>query len=246
MKPVSRTKSSIGSTLLFVAGVLVSEAGDTGQPESLPARLPAEFETALSDEAFPEFLRSEEITLYCVTDVTGKGRPRHNTCLPNPDFDASRLQERVVKLMRKSRLSPAVLDGKKIATEFYYRIHLDTEGSIPRVRVYPNWGHSADLHGANYDAPQRQELRRFPPDCLFFVGVATTPVDENGRAAGETEVSTGFALEEPTLECIEIIKIRHSDGRYIPAHHDGKAVAAIHVEVWGDPEKYTLEIRGQE
>lgn len=218
----------------------------TRKPQSVPARLPAEFEAALHDVEFPDFVDGSELRLFCVTDVTKSGRPRHNTCLPSKSLDVTELKKLIVKTMRKFRLSPAVLDGKTIATEYYYRIHLDGRDDSPRIRVYPNWGHSVSQHGATYDAPQRYELRRFPPDCLFFVGVATTPVDAQGRAAGEPEVSTRFRLEEPVLECIDKIKTRLIDGRYIPAKRDGQPVAAIHAEVWGDPERYTLDIPWQD
>jgi hypothetical protein len=233
---------SIACISLMTAGNAVADSGEDGDPDSVPARLPAEFETALNESSFPEFARSEELTLYCVSDITGKGRPRNNTCLPHPDFVADKLREKVVELIRDFRLSPAQLDGKRVATEFYYRVHLDTSGSVPRIRVYPNWGHSSDLHGQAYDAPQRYEPRRFPPGCIFIVAVAVTPLDANGKVAGDTEVSTPFPPQEATLECIEQIETRHRISRYIPAQLEGNAVAAIHVEVWGDPEKYTLDV----
>lgn len=241
MIPFKRALLTCGRTALCVAGIAGAQAGWTTDLKSVPARLPADFEIALNQVASPWTSESAEFTLYCVTDVTKSGRPRHNTCLPDPTFDVSELRKTIVKLMRRFRLSPAVLDGNTIATEFYYRVHFDSRGASPEINVYPNWGHSSDLHGTSYDAPQRHELRSFPPDCLFFVGIATTPVDMQGNAAEEPEVSTRFSLEEPTLDCIEKIKTRHRNARYIPAFRDGKPVASIHAEVWGDPEKAMLD-----
>lgn len=226
---------------LFAAGTADGDPGQAAEPTSVPARLPAGFAAALDQLALPEFAAGSESYIYCVADVTTRGRPHHNSCVPNPDVDSDELQKTIGRLMRRFRLSPATLAGRAVATEFYYRIQLVARGGVPRIRIYPNWGHSADRHGVNYDAPQRYEPRRFPPDCLFFVGVAKTPVDANGKATDAPEVITRFPMEEATLECIEKIRARHVDGKYIPAHRDGAAVAAIHVEVWGDPEKVSMD-----
>jgi len=212
-------------------------AADSG---SIAAGLPAGFEIALNGIAAPDPGVTGAFDLYCVTDVTRSGRPYHNNCIADPDHDVPELRKAFDRLMRKSRLSPAVLDGKRVATELYYRVHIDAGGAVPHVEVYPNWGHSSHEHGTAYAAPQRYEPRRFPPECLFFSGVATTIVDANGRATSEPDVSTRFAADEPTLDCIDKIKARLAKGRFIAAHRDGEPVAATYAELWGNPENVTL------
>jgi hypothetical protein len=246
MNVFTRALFAAGCITMSVAGTAIGEPAQRDKPTSVPARLPVEFEVALHDVEFPDYVHGEKIRLFCVTDVAKSGQPRHNTCLPSTRFDVTDLRKLIVKTMRKFKFSPAVLDGKTVATEFYYRIHIDTRGEAPRISMYPNWGNSSDLHGAMYDAPQRYEPRRFPPDCLFFVGVATTPVDAHGRATGEPEISTQFRLEEATLDCIDKIKTRLINGRYIPAQRDGNPVEAIHAEVWGDPERYLVDMPGMD
>jgi hypothetical protein len=232
-----------GLAALNVAASPVAASEVATVLESVPARLPADFEAALQNLELPDLTGGTGLTLYCVTDVTRRGKPRRNTCLQDPQFDDAEFLKAVSRLIGKYRLSPAVLEGKTVATEFYYRIRIDANREEPTISMFPNWGHSSESHGQAYDAPQRYEPRKYPKECLFFVGVATTPVDANGQAIGASTVSTRFAMEEPTLDCIEIIKARLDDGRFIPAQLDGKAVAAIHAEVWGNPEKVTVDLR---
>jgi len=240
MNPVCKTFLTAGCWALLGAAWAWSRPGAAADSGSIAARLPAGFEIALNGIVLPEPGAAGAFDLYCVTDVTRSGRPYHNNCIADPDHDAPELRKAVDRLMRKSRLSPAVLDGKPIATELYYRVHIDAGGTAPHIEVYPNWGHSSHEHGSTYDAPQRYEPRRFPPECLFFSGVATTVVDASGRATSEPEVSTRFAADEPTLDCIGKIKARLAEGRFIAAHRDGAPVVAIYAELWGNPDNVTL------
>jgi len=241
MDAVTRVLAIVAWWALFAAGCATNDSGGAAHSNSVPTRLPADFENALNDVEIPNFAAGSTYVLYCVTDVTRRGRPYHNNCVPDPEHDAPGLRKAIDRAMRRTRLSPAVLDGKTVATELYYRIHIDTGGPAPRIEVYSNWGHSSDRYGTAYAAPQRYEPRRYPPECLFFSAVAITPIDAGGRVAGEPEIFTRFDRDQPTLDCIDKIKTRLIGGRYIPARHDGEMIAAIHAELWGNPENVTLD-----
>lgn len=246
MHSLHQTALAAVCTASLAASSAGSEPVSHDDQAFVPARLPAGLGAALNELALPIYQRGTNLYLYCVTDVTSAGRTRHNACLPYAGFDITRYREPIDKMMRKIRLSPARFNGKAVPTELYYRLHFDLVDEIPRVRVYPNWGHDTERYGTTYEAPQRYETYRFPRECLFFVGIATTPLDVHGKVAGDPELQTPFQADEATLECIEKIKARLIKGRYIPARRDGKPVAAIHAEVWGNPEKYVLDLPARE
>ena len=237
---------AIGCTALLLAATAGSEPVQVDEEAFEPARLPADFDSAINEVVLPDYEDDADFYLYCVADVTSAGRVRHNTCLPYEDFDITGFRDPIVKMMRKIRLSPALYNGKNVPTELYYRLHLVFDGATSRIEVYPNWGHDTNLYGETYAAPQRYETYRFPRDCLFFIGIATTPLDAHGDVTGDPELQTLYRPDEPTLECIEKIKARLLKGKYIPAQHEGKPVAATHVEVWGDPDKYILDLPAEE
>jgi hypothetical protein len=246
MRSFRQTVLAAACAALLALGNAGGETASFDDQAFVPARLPAGLDAALNELALPIYRRGTDLHLYCVTDVSSAGRTRHNACLPYAGFDTTRYHEPIVRMMRKIRLSPARFNGKAVPTELYYRLHFDLVDEIPRVRVYPNWGHDTDRYGTPYEAPQRYETYRFPRDCLFFVGIATTPLDAHGRVTGDPELQTPFPADEATLECIDKIKARLIKGKYIPARRDGEPVAATHAEVWGDPEKYVLDLPGQE
>jgi hypothetical protein len=246
MDPFPRTLFTTGYVALLITASAGSEPVLFDSQAFVPARLPADFDAEINAVLLPDDDNDSDFYLYCVADITSAGRIRHNTCLPYAQFDITEFRDAIVKMMRKTRLSPALFDGNAVPTELYYRLHLDFQSEAPRIAVYPNWGDDVDLHGATYEAPQRYETYRFPRDCLFFIGIARTPLDAQGNVTGDPEFQTLYQPDEPTLECIEKIKARLMKGKYIPARHDGKPVAATHVEVWGDPEKYVLNLPEQE
>jgi hypothetical protein len=246
MDPFPRTLFTTGYVALLITASAGSEPVLFDSQAFVPARLPPDFETAINEVVLPDHEEDAELHLYCVTDVTAGGRVRHNTCLPYEEFDITGFRDPIVKMMRKTRLSPALFNGNAVPTELYYQLHVVFRGETPRINVYPNWGHDVNLYGTMYEAPQRYETYRFPRDCLFFIGIARTPLGAQGNVTGDPEFQTLYQPDEATLECIEKIKARLIKGKYIPARHDGKPVAATHVEVWGDPEKYVLNLPEQE
>lgn len=233
-------------TTLTLAATASSEPVEVDEQVFVPARLPVDFGVAINEVVLPDYEGVVDFYLYCVADVTSAGRVRHNTCLPYEEFDITDFRDPIVKMMRKTRLSPALFKGKNVPTELYYRLHLVPDGTTSHIEVYPNWGHDTSQYGETYAAPQRYETYRFPRDCLFFIGIATTPLDAHGNVTGDPELQTLYRPDEPTLECIDKIKARLMKGKYIPAQHDGKPVAATHVEVWGDPDKYVLDLPEEE
>jgi len=227
---------------LLIAASASGEAERLGEPTFVPARLPDSFEATVNDISFPAYLDGYDLFLYCVTDVRQTGSVHHTTCLNNKEINTSEVRDLLAKSMWRIKMSPAIVNGKTEATEFYFRIHLDFDRDPHRINVYPNWGYDTKSYGKSYEAPLRYDARRIPKDCLFFVGIAATPIDANGHVAGEPELVTPLPPQEPTLDCLEKLKTRLIDGKFIPAHHNGKPVAAIQLEVWGDPDRYLLDL----
>lgn len=242
VNPFPRALLPTACVALLIAASASGEAEHSGEPTFVPARLPGSFETTVNDISFPDYLEGYDLTLYCITDVRRTGSVRHTTCLNNQAINISEVRDLLVKSMRRIKMSPAIVNGVTEATEFYFRIHLDFDREPHRINVYPNWGYNSASYGKNYEAPLRYDARRMPKDCLFFVGIATTPIDANGHVAGEPDLVTPLPPQEPTLDCVEKLKARLVDGKYIPAHHDGQPVAAVQLEVWGDPDRYILDL----
>lgn len=238
----SRTTFITAWAALFIASTAVGESQQPVAQTLVPARLPADFEVSLNEVAFPEYDNVSAFNLNCVTDVSQSGRARHTTCLNDKNFDFTEIRERIAKFMKGIRMAPASVNGETEATEFYFQVDFDDNRKARRIKVHPNWGYNAATYGMQYEAPQRYDTRLFPKGCLFFVGIAATPLDENGHVIGEPKVTTPLLPEDQTLDCIEVFKTRLSDGEYIPAHHEGKPVAAIQLEVWGDPDRYILDL----
>jgi hypothetical protein len=242
MKPFSRILLPTACVALLIAA---SASGETEQLDELtfvPARLPDGFEEIVNNISYPGYLEGYDLFLYCITDVRRTGSVRHTTCLNNKEINTSEVRELLAKSMRRIKMSPAIVNGETETTEFYFRIHLDFDREPHRINVYPNWGYDSETYGRNYEAPLRYDARRIPKDCLFFVGIAATPIDANGNVAGDPELVTPLPPQEPTLDCAEKLKTRLIDGKYIPAHHNGKPVAAIQLEVWGNPDRYLLDL----
>lgn len=242
MNSLHRALIAIGCVALFIARTSGAQTEQLGEQTFTPARLPDDFESTANELALPGYHESTNFYLYCVTDVRLSGRVRNTTCLNDETYNLSEFQELIVKLMKRTRMSPAMVNREAEATEFYFRVHIDYQHNTDRIKVYPNWGYDAEEHGMMYEAPQRYDTRIFPKDCYFFVGIAKTPIDANGRVSGETVLTTPLLPEKPTLDCIEKIKARLINGKFIPAHNDGEPVAAIQFEVWGNPDDYILDL----
>ena len=203
---------------------------DDAQPRFVPARLPDSFELAVDQIDGPAFDYDSEFFLYCIARVYSNGRVGDNYCIEYVDVDDDKLRNAVNKLMGRTRLSPAMVDGERREVKFYYRLSFRTSG---RVRVFPNWGHDVDRLGMSYEAPQRySKFRQYPPACDFYSGLSMTPIAANGRVAGEPELKTLLRREDRALNCVEIIKKQLSNAKFIPGHRDGKPVPAIHEEIW--------------
>lgn len=209
-----------------------SESSEDRNEKYVPARLPASFEDAAGHLEFPTRSDGGEYYLFCHAWIYSNGRVGSANCLDYDDFDVDRLRNAVNKLMGKTSLSPAIVEGKPEEVELYYRLQFNEPD---RVRVYPNWGHDEDDYGKAYEAPQRYDfLNSYPQGCISFGAVSLTPIDEFGRVAGEPEFAPGVRPRGRTSRCIRNIRKRLINGKYIPAHLDGHPVPGTHVEIWQD------------
>ena len=103
----------------------------------------------------------------------------------------------------------------------------------------PNGGDDADRFGVEYEGPQRYSEDTPPPNCGSVGGIARVAVGADGRATGEVDLvmSNGTPEHLGTCETWMVRVVR--EGRYIPAHFEGKPVAATYVELRGRPQWLT-------
>lgn len=203
---------------------------DEAQPRFVPARLPDSFESAVNEIEGPDFDYGSEFFLFCAAWIYSNGRVADNYCIDYNDVDDNKLRNAVNKLMGKTRLSPATVDGEGREVEFYYRLSFATSG---QVQVFPNWGHDVDKYGMGYEAPQRySQHRHYPSGCGFYAGLSMTPIAANGRVAAEPELKPSYGRSRRTAKCVKKIKMRLANSKFIPGQADGKPVPATHEEIW--------------
>lgn len=200
------------------------------QHRATPARLPLSLEASLAELEFPDLEAIPELNLYCVAWVYANGRIADSHCLDYDDLDIGRLRNSVHKLLSKTQLSPAMVNGEPEDLELYFRIAFLKNDD---VRVFPNWGHDVERYGPSYEAPQRYDLsERYPSSCDYYVGISLTPIDENGRVAGEPQFVTSLRRADRSQKCVANMSKYLERGKYIPAQFDGNPVPAIHAEIW--------------
>ena len=79
------------------------------------------------------------------------------------------------------------------------------------------------------------------PKCGSVAGISRVEVGTDGKAVGDVDLMMSYGAINHYGPCENWMMQTVRDGRYIPAHHEGKPVAAMYVELGGDPEWFTLK-----
>ena len=102
-------------------------------------------------------------------------------------------------------------------------------------------GATTDKYGMEYEAPQRYNEDPPPPNCGTVAGISRVEVGDDGRAVGDVDLVMSYGAAESMGTCESWMTRIVREGRYIPAHFEGKPVAATYVELRGDSEWFTLK-----
>ena len=208
----------------------VALADDLGSREATAARfVPAELsfagaQTIADVIRFPDTQGDVTVALHCALRVQSRNI-LSNFCF-TPDRSTSAFEEAFKALIPRLRVSSARLDGRRETVRIPYSVEFIKRGDDERVRVYENHGAEVARYGRQYTAPQRvlSSVERVSRACVTSEPDNLVWVRANVTADGKPE---GVRVVTDTSEaCRETIEALFAQSSYIPAHYQGKPVAA--------------------
>jgi len=141
-------------------------------------------------------------------------------------------KDAVRNILGRLRFEPARVNSRRVDVWLNFSFIFDSKDGAKRVRIVPNLQDDTKLYGEDYIDPQRiLDFREVPRACEWAPQLTTvSKTDPQGVA---TSVSVLAATAKPRAAACEreLIKLL-TESKYIPAHHDGKAVAGTFVEPW--------------
>ena len=229
-------------TALASASMAVAQdAASTSEQSFVPARFVGGLDAASEKIRFPNHKRDVTVYINCAATVSATGEVERFYCLDYYGVADTKFRQAAEEFIGQAELSPAVVDGEPRAVEMYFRIFFGRQGELYAAGVFPNWGDDVDKYGLEYEAPQRYNEDPPPPRCGSVAGMSRVQVSVEGRAVGEVDLMMSYGTPENYGTCENWMTGIVRDGQYIPAHHEGKRVAATYVELGGDPEWFTLK-----
>lgn len=239
-------KVRIFAVAALIAFSLASHAGaeesaKSGEPAFVPARFAGGLDAASGKIRFPDYERDVSVYINCAARLSDKGEVERYFCLDYYGIRDTKFRQAAEVFIANAEMTPALVGGEPRPVEIYFRVFFGRKGDLYGAGVFPNWGDEAETYGLEYEAPQRYNEDPPPPKCGSVAGISRVKVDEDGRAAGDVDLVMSYGVPEHIGTCENWMMQAVSEGRYIPAHHDGKPVAATYVELRGDPEWFTLK-----
>ena len=228
-------------TALAAASSAVAQDADSTAGQSLvPARFVGGLDAASEKIRFPDYKRDVTVYINCAVTVSATGEVERFYCLDYYGGADTKFRKAAEEFIGKAELTPALVDGEPRAVEMYLRVFFGRQGELYAAGVFPNWGDDAERYGLEYEAPQRYNVDSTPPKCGSVAGMSRVEVSAEGRAVGEVDLMMSYGKPEHYGTCENWMVGLVRDGQYIPAHHQGKPVAAIYVELGGNPDWFTL------
>lgn len=204
-------------------------------------RIPAGFESgeraldALIE--FPELRGDADQTIVCAGILKKNGKLDQAGCYvlqPGDEIYAAA----VAKALRKSRFTPASVDGREMDVVFQYRARFRQQGEERSIFLYANPGYSENLdaYGPDHVAAQRSMTRerwqKACPQHSKFTVMAKAHVSHEGIPSS-ISVSEGSGLPV-TQKCRDAIAATLAESVYVPAMADGEPVPSTYVEPFGN------------
>jgi hypothetical protein len=228
--------------VLVATSTAVAQETDTAAGQGpVPARFVGGLDAASEKIRFPDHKRDVTVYINCAARVSAAGEVERFYCLDYYGGADTKFRQAAEEFIGKVEVSPARVDGEPRAVEMYFRIFFGRQGELYAAGVFPNWGDDVERHGLEYEAPQRYNEDPPPPKCGTIAGMSRVEVNAEGRAVGEVDLMMSYGKPEHYGTCENWMTGLVRDGRYIPAYHEGKPVAAIYVELRGNPEWFTLK-----
>lgn len=224
--------------VLFMSIFAVPSAAAGG---FVPARFAGGIDAASEKIRFPDYRRDVTVYINCSARVSASGEVERYFCLDYYGVADTKFRDAAEEFIATAEFSPALVDGEPVPVEIYFRVFFGRQGDLYAAGVFPNWGDDADKFGLEYEAPQRYNEDPPAPKCGTVAGMSRVLVTEEGEPTGEIELVMSYGPVEHYSVCETWMTDVVREGRYIPAHHEGKPVAATYVELRGNPDWFTLK-----
>ena len=229
-------------TALAAASTAVAQDRDAaGEQNLVPARFVGGLDAASETIRFPNYKRDVTVYINCVAMVSATGEVERFYCLDYYGVADTKFRQAAEAFIANAELSPALVNGEPRPVEMYFRVFFGRQGENYAAGVFPNWGDDVERYGIEYEAPQRYNEDPPPPKCGSVAGMSRVEVSTEGRAVGDIDLMMSYGKPEHYGTCENWMMGIVRDGKYIPAHHEGKPVAATYVEVGGNPEWFSLK-----
>jgi hypothetical protein len=185
--------------------------------------------------AFPDVEGDLTLLLQCRTFVSKRGIANNTFCLEH-DRELESLLATLHDAVNKSRMIPAMVDGKAEEVRILFRVLFVRRGNNASVHVYENWGHDVETLGFDYRAPQVRSRKGTSYKCFRhdrpLVAQATIRISETGRPSGQASVEFAEGSAEDA-GCEQQLKEELAASAFIPAEANGKPVEATFTTVIG-------------
>lgn len=227
-------------SLVLADDVVVDSADDAGQ-RYVPAAFANGLDAAAAEIPFPKYKKDFSLNINCAARVSEAGQVESYFCLDYQGGADTKFRKAAEKFIQSTSISPAEVDGVRVPVNLYFRVFFGRQGELYAVGVFPNWADDVDKYGQEYQAPQRYNVDTLGPNCRSVGGLSKVLVGVDGVATGDVSLVMSYGVPEHYGTCENWFVQMLAEGRYIPAYHEGKVVAATVVEMVGDPEWFTLK-----
>lgn len=237
-----RTLAIVSLIWCFTAANADEEVAATSEPGSfVPARFAGGLDAASEKIRFPNYKRDVSVYINCAARVNAKGEVERYYCLDYYGVADTKFREAAGAFIERAELTPAMVNGEPVPVEIYFRVFFGRQGDQYGAGVFPNWGDDVEKYGLDYEAPQRYNEDPPAPKCGSVGGISRIQIGEDGGAVSDVRLIMSYGEIEHYGTCENWMMQVVREGRYIPAHYEGKPVVATYVELGGDPEWFTLK-----
>jgi len=230
---------------LFATSAFAEDAAVESENDPAGGYVPARFangiDAAAAEIQFPKYKKDLSLNINCGAEVSATGEVESYYCLDYYGGTDNKFRRIAEKFIRTTSITPASVNGAPVPVNFHFRVYFGRKGDQYAVGVFPNWADDVDRYGQEYEAPQRYNEDASGPNCSSVGGISKVVVGVDGAATDDVDLMMSYGILEHYGTCENLFTQRVSDGRYIPALHEGKPVSATYVEVGGDPEWFTLK-----
>ena len=199
---------------------------------------PVEFEpsTFRTDEfslahqiSFPANFKERDdfsVSIACTAHVTRKGKMKHPFCLGG-DKESKDFERRILLATRRAKMNPARVKGIRTPVVVKFTTIFRRTNGEAYVSVVPNHFLNTEKFGVNYSAPQllTRRSKGYVGTCRRMNLIVRITVDSAGAASN----ARFFSGDQETVHCIEPVKNRIGEKRYVPGMVNGVATTMDHL-----------------